>query len=563
MKSKHVISLIIFILLTLIITFPLILNLTVLTSVGKEEYLLSYILNWNIHALTHFPSRIFQMPIFYPYQNALAFSDPLFTSSILALPFVKIFNQPFLAYNFNLILSFILNGFFTYLIIYQLTKNWWAGLVSGVLFSFSIGKIDSLAHLQILTTYWIPLGIYFFLQFVNKKLNKYALLTALCFILQILNTIFLGYVYIFTLAIFALTYFFKKKITRKQLLKLFQYIFSALVLIAIIFIPYLKVSSRWRYTRSLEDIWAGSSYFLEYLYPTSHSRLETLAHKIIIKQPWPSYLGAAVSILGFISLIYLIKNSKKLFKKSFILASLITVVSGLLMSFGPYFQIIKQKPLFSIPLPYLIAFYLIPGFKSMRVPQRWSHLVLLGLALLSGIVLSKLARKIKPGYFKILTVFIIFTVIVEIRLPLFKTNVLAKSAIPQVYQWLKDQPSSVVLELPVQTWIMPLADLEIQRLHYHSFLFQSNHQFINGSSGFEPPDWTKDMSILRTLPSDSAIEKLKQLKVELLIVHYQEMEQIYQKDKESLPLKNTLVKIKANQKFQKIYQDDQTTVYKL
>ncbi len=83
MKPKHWLSLAIFTLLTIIITWPLILNPASLTSAAKEEFLLSYLMNWNIHALTHFPLKIFQVPFFYPIKDALAFSDPLFTNSLV------------------------------------------------------------------------------------------------------------------------------------------------------------------------------------------------------------------------------------------------------------------------------------------------------------------------------------------------------------------------------------------------------------------------------------------------------------------------------------------------
>jgi len=77
MKSKHFLSLLIFIGLAIFITFPLITNPVSLAAVAKEEFLLSYIINWNIQALTHYPAQIFQAPFFYPKQDTLAFSDPL------------------------------------------------------------------------------------------------------------------------------------------------------------------------------------------------------------------------------------------------------------------------------------------------------------------------------------------------------------------------------------------------------------------------------------------------------------------------------------------------------
>jgi len=554
MKIRHGLSLLIFISLTVFVTWPLILHPVSLTVAAKDEFHLSYLMNWNIYSFTSKLNNIFQVPFFHPLKDTLAFSDPLFTSSFLALPLVKIFQQPFLAYSFNVFLAFISNGFFTYLAVYQLSKNWSAGLISGILFSFSVGRIDTLEHLQVLMMYLLPLGIYCFLKFTTSRKNYWALLLVICWLLQIFNTVFLGYVYIFALSIFALIYFWQKQITKKMLLVLIKYFILALVIVAIIFQPYLRVARTWQAGRSLNDVFSGSSYLLEYFYPTQNSRLADLAEKIIIKHPWPSYLGAIVSILGLLSII-------KLWRLPQAWAPLSIFFTGLVMSFGPYFQLIKQKLSIPLPLPYWFTYYLIPGFKSMRVPQRWSHLALLGLALLIGLGLSRWFKKLKPNLVALLSVFIIALVIGEIRLPLFSVSVPVKREIPAVYQWLVKQPASIVLELPIQTWVMPLSGLEIKRLYYHSFLLAANHAFINGYSSFEPPAYTKEISIFRTLPPNEAIDVLNNLGVNLLIVHWQEMNQLYQKDQEALPLKSTLDTINSN--YSIIYTDENTTVFQI
>ncbi|MCX6816756.1 MAG: hypothetical protein NTZ93_02745 [Candidatus Beckwithbacteria bacterium] len=556
MKFKHGWSLLIFIVLTVLITWPLVLHPAALTAAGREEFLLSYLMNWDIQALTTKPGTIFQVPFFYPLKDTLAFSDPLLTSAILALPFVKIFHQPFLAYSFNLFLSFVLNGFSVYLVVYLLTKHWWASLISGALFAFSIGQIDTIEHLQVLTMYWIPLGIYFLIKFFRQPSHRYALLVTSCFLCQILNTIFLGYVFIFTLSIFTLIAFIKRQIKRAHFLLLGQYFLLAFVVLFLVFQPYLRVARTWQAGRSLKDVFAGSAYFLEYFYPTHSSRLETLAQAIIVKHPWPAYLGAVVSILGALSLMTAFRSTKT--KTTFLV-----FLTGLVMSFGPYFQIIKQKLSLPLPLPYWLSYYLIPGFKSMRVPQRWSHLALLGLSLLIGLWLAGVFKKIKPMWVKLFSLLIIILIVTEIRLPLFVKSVPTLTQIPPVYPWLLSQQPSIVLELPIQTWVMPLHDLEIERLYYHSFLLPARHVFINGYSGFEPPEWTKTISILRTLPIEEAISQLKVLQVKLIIIHEQEMLTLYQKDKEALPLKATLETIRNSQQFIKVYGDETTSVYQI
>ncbi|MFC1627014.1 hypothetical protein ACFL18_00470 [Patescibacteria group bacterium] len=547
MTRKTFLSFLIFVFLSIIVTFPLILKPTQITVAGREEFFLSYILNWNIHALTHFPLKIFQAPFFHPFKNTLAFSDPLFTSAIITLPFVKIFNQPFLAYTVNIFLSFVFNGFFTYLLVFKLTKNFYSSLISGLLVSFSIGRIDSLEHLQVFGFYWIPLGLYFFL-------NQQPKLTILTFILQTLNTVFLGFVHGFTLTVFSLVFFLKKKITKHQLLTLAKYFIFALIILVIIFIPYFQVSKTYQVTRSLKDIFGGSAYFLDYFYPTQTSRLQSLASQIINKQPWPAYLGAPILILALVTVFYVSSTPV-------VLASIISAFSGFIFSLGPYFQLTRHNKFLHFPLPYLWVYYLVPGFKSMRVPQRWSHLLLFSLALIIGLNLPRLFKKLKPSYIKIFTTLVALLIILEIRLPLFNQPVATRSQIPPVYHWLANQPSGTIVEIPAQTWVMKLSDIEIQRLHYRSFLLNANHKFINGFSGFSPPAWEDNISALRKFPQKTAIQTLQQLNANLVVIHHQDVAELKKQDIFTLDLSKMQSILSQHPDFSLAYEDSQTSVY--
>ncbi len=552
-KLTHWLVLIFFILTTIFITWPLILNPAQLTATGREEYFLSYILNWNIHALTHSPLQIFQAPFFYPHKFTLAFSDPLFTSSLIALPFVLLFQQPFLAYSVNILIAFILNGFFTYLLTFQLTKKTLPALVSGILVAFSIGRLDTLEHLQVFSFYWLPLGLYFFLKLIQTNKNHFAGLVSLCFLLQIFNTIFLGFVYALAIILFSLVYWFKNQLKKSSATAVLKYFSLSLITVVVMFSPYLKVSRTFEYSRSLKDIWGGSAYFLEYFYPTKTSQLEPLAQMIFQKQPWPAYLGATVSLLGVVALFILRKTSIKL-------SLLLTSLSGFILSLGPYLQLTKHSQL-KIPLPYLLAFYLVPGFKSMRVPQRWSHLLLFSLAVLSGLLLAKLFKKLSQKKQLLLSFLIILLVILEIRLPLFSKPVPTFKTIPAVYKWLVDQPSSIVLEIPAQSWIMKLSSKEIDRLHYRSFILKSEHKFVNGFSGFAPPAWMDHMTALRKFPQKNALATINHLKVDTIILHHQDIAQLKKLDPFTLSLDQSLTILNQQPDFSLVYQDDQATVY--
>ncbi|HXV98910.1 MAG TPA: hypothetical protein VEC93_10860, partial [Anaerolineae bacterium] len=109
--------LVIYILLTLILTHPLIFNLTtaVPNDIG-DPLLNTWILAWNSHALLTDPLNLFNANIFYPLPNTLAYSEHLFSSALLALPLQLISAEPIAAYNISLLITFPLAAFGMYLL---------------------------------------------------------------------------------------------------------------------------------------------------------------------------------------------------------------------------------------------------------------------------------------------------------------------------------------------------------------------------------------------------------------------------------------------------------------
>ncbi|OGH06317.1 MAG: hypothetical protein A2171_00985 [Candidatus Levybacteria bacterium RBG_13_35_9] len=94
-------------------------------------------MNWNIHQLFLNPSDLFNANIYYPYKNSLAFSETFLTSSVLSIIPMWLLKEPIVAVNFTLISSIFMVGFFTFILAFYLTKNFWPSLISGLLIIFS------------------------------------------------------------------------------------------------------------------------------------------------------------------------------------------------------------------------------------------------------------------------------------------------------------------------------------------------------------------------------------------------------------------------------------------
>lgn len=102
--------------ITLIITYPLILNIET-NLISGDPSLNTWILAWDVHSILTDPMHLFDANAFYPFvDNSLAFSEHLLANIFIALPIIVATDNPVLSYNVIFILSFILSGFGMFLL---------------------------------------------------------------------------------------------------------------------------------------------------------------------------------------------------------------------------------------------------------------------------------------------------------------------------------------------------------------------------------------------------------------------------------------------------------------
>src|SRR5436309_866284 len=102
--------------LTVAMTWPWALHMSDAINPFGDVIVQMTSLRWNAHALLTNPSSLFEAPFFYPYAHSLAFSENLLGETILALPILLLTGNAALAANYNILVSFVLTGLFTYLL---------------------------------------------------------------------------------------------------------------------------------------------------------------------------------------------------------------------------------------------------------------------------------------------------------------------------------------------------------------------------------------------------------------------------------------------------------------
>ncbi len=543
MKNLYfgLIAFVLFAFASIYITFPLIFHMT---NYVTGELVVSWIMNWNIHAIMHGVwaqpgawQAFFDANIFYPYHNTLAYSDLLLSSSIFALPLFIFVHEPELPSNITFISSLILLGFFTYILVFYLTKNFFASLLSGLLIIFSPVTLDKRFHLQILAIEWVPLALLFFLHFLKTKRYKFLILSLFFFVVQTYNSFMAGYFLVFSYTGVGLSYLVSngKKIVSLVTKKTILFSLLAFVLIFPIIVPYYQVSHEFSFVRDIRETIHLALQPEDLLVTNETSRLKPILWFFDAKQypssaeVKPGFLGLIFTILALVSFTYIFlkQKSKKRFSTSqndvTLLAFVGVALWGLVLSLGPALHIGRltiHHP-FLIPLPYAIAYYVLPGFQGIRDSSRFEMLFVISIAIVIGIVIDQLLKKRKLYIKTLVWTVLLIAVMGEFVGPINYGSAYTFENFPQVYTWIaKNTPTTaVILEEPVYNWDNnPFGDnREVLREYFSTLHFR---KLISGGSGFSPPPWQQfAKSQFANFPSPASVLQVKKYGANYLIVH--------------------------------------------
>ena len=122
-------------------------------------------------------STFWDAPIFYPERVATALSEHIALHSLLTLPVYLVTRNAVLCYNLWFLATFVLSAFGMYLLVRDLTGRPGAAVVAGLAFGFAPYRIATLAHLQVLSSHWMPFVLLGLRRYVATG-NSNALLGA-------------------------------------------------------------------------------------------------------------------------------------------------------------------------------------------------------------------------------------------------------------------------------------------------------------------------------------------------------------------------------------------------
>lgn len=170
--------------LSVALTYPLVRHLTTGLPAGLVDPILNtWILWWNTQVVP-FSAHWWNAPVFYPTPSAAALSEHLVGIGLLATPLYWATASPVAAYNVAFLLSIPLSGLTAFLLGHEFTGRRDAAWIAGLAYAFCPYRIDQVFHLQVLSSYWMPLALVGLHRFVREKRNRWLALFGVSTLMQ-------------------------------------------------------------------------------------------------------------------------------------------------------------------------------------------------------------------------------------------------------------------------------------------------------------------------------------------------------------------------------------------
>lgn len=455
------------------------------------------------HALVSHPLTLFDGNVFHPYRDTLAFSEHLFAPALLSGPVALLTGNHVLAHNLAALAALALAGLGMFLLARELTQDAVAAFAAGVVYAFHTWNINELARLQILSSQWFPFLLFALVRLFRTSRAAWGWAAALFYLLQSLSCMYWA-LYAPLVAVPVLGLLLRPRTSARPPLRPVAIgLGLAVGVTALFFVPYLRAGEAFAFVRPLPEPVALDRYFDvlagNWLYGTwlGTARLNADAAHFLGFVPmalaacgvltprgrWPWFDVLRPALIAFVAL-------------------------GVVLGAGP---VLRAGPLSLDPAPYAWLHRFVPGFDTVRYPERFALFVVLGLAPLAAAGLARL----RPRMGTLAAGALVALAFVEhLAIPLRLEPLPAGERIPSVYRWLGTQEGvRVVAEVPEPQYFQ-------DRDGALPMYFSTAHwkRTVQGFTGYYPPAYRFARWRLFHFPEPESVSFLERFGVDTLVV---------------------------------------------
>lgn len=537
---KKVFPLILGILFTSILTWPLLTNITTFYKDKGDYPLVGWILWHNQKAITQGfifdQEKYFDAGQFYPYPFNLAYSEHLFIPSIIFTIIYKFTNSLVFSINILFFISFVLSFISSYLVINYFLKDRLASIIGALIFTFNPLTFAHFAdHFHLMNKYFLPPLFLFCYLFLIKTNFKNSILFFTFFTLNALASIHFGIFSLVIILILVATSVVLQLVKKnyQYILRLAKYTILVLLFLPILNyfnLPYLELSNKERVVRPLSETVYYSARLIDFVSPHPNSLAYGQLYKMIEGYRYPrgeknyfnysehtlftNIFPSTLFLAGLYFSIKLFKDKKKVVTKSVILFFLSIAVLSFIFSLGPLFTGWNSES-GSFKLPYYIIYKWLPLIRAIRVPTRIEFIFYIPFSFFTALGFYYLCKNIK-GNFKMLiflaTLMILFLENIHILSFAEKSQIIDRfdneSAKGKLF-FLRDKNT---IHLPISL------NNDQNEAKYLTWATLTSEETFNGYSGYAPPDRNSYIEKIKNF-DEKALEKISAIEIEYVILH--------------------------------------------
>ena len=373
-------------------SWPLVLHprSTVVHDTG-DPLLVTWLLWWSTHTVP-LTAAWWNAPAFYPSSGVFAFSENMLGVAPIAWPVITLTGSPLLAYNAAFLLSFVLNGLGAYFLGFVLTRRHDAAFVSAIAYAFAPYRLSHTHHLQLLSSYWMPVALASLHLYLDTPRWRWAALFAASWLLQALAS---GYYffYLTLLVLLWLTWFIPRSSFRAGRLAI-AWACAAAVL-APVLLGYRAIQAQYGFQRSPVEILNYSADIAGLWSASPDSMLWRWSHGAVSSES-EQFVGLTAALLAAVAAAGA-WGARRARGASGEGAGFWVLAAALMwaLSLGPR-PTLNGVPI-GVPGPYALL-TLLPGFNGMRVPARMWMVAVLCLSAAAAFAIARIQNSRKRGW---------------------------------------------------------------------------------------------------------------------------------------------------------------------
>jgi len=454
---------------------------------------------WVAHSLTTRAGSLFDANIFFPHQQALAYSEANIVAGVAAIPVWAATKNPYASYNMVVLLAFAAAALSGFLLVRVLGGSRLGASVAGLAYGFSPYMFAHLPHIQLLMTFGPALSLAAMHHFTKAPSLLRGTLLGGALAVTGLACAYYGIFAGLTTGIGLLWHAFTSRRWKDERFWSGVLIAAAVVIVVVgpFFVPYMAVREA-GFERSLDEARLHSTGGRAYLASAM------LAHRWMLPLlgQWSEVLfpGFQIVILAALGVGVSMRSGAALPRQ---VVGLYVTIAALAFwaSLGPDAGL------------YTLLFHTVPAFSFLRAPVRFGILVTLCAAVLSGLAVTWLQQQ-RWAAGRWLAIALIAAALMESSVgPL---QLAQAPPVDTAYQRLATVPRAPVAEFPFYS--------ESGDLHRHTeYMLMSTFHWqplLNGYSDHMPQDFFAALPALATFPSPEAWEILRARGIRWVTVHF-------------------------------------------